>query len=261
MTVYWLLAWLAIRKNTAYVWAHMGNNIGSILFGLVYMALWRAAARGRSVGNLSAHHLVNYIAVSQVVLWISTFLPRDLYVSTQIRSGQIALELMRPIGYFPRTLAAGAGEVVYNFIFRSAPLALTFTVLGVMPWTAIGNGVDAALVAVAFALAGFGGLLFQYLIGISAFWTTETRWARRLFLALVTLCGGQLVPIALMPPGAQQILSWLPFQSLVSFPVLVWMHLASWQTWVSSTGWIALLCCICAFLTWAGRRRVEVQGG
>ncbi|MCL6446470.1 MAG: hypothetical protein K6T83_23990, partial [Alicyclobacillus sp.] len=215
----------------------------------------------RYVGGMSSTHLVNYVAVSQLMLWISTFLPADLGVSVHIRTGQIALEFVRPMGYLPRTLWAGAGEIAYNAVFRSVPLAITFTLLGVMPWSDLDGAARIIMVIIAMGFAGLGGLLFQYLIGIAAFWTIETRWSRRLYLALVTLCGGQIIPLQLMPSSLHEVLSWLPFQTLLSFPILVWMHLDTLVMWCTTVVWTAILFGICTWLTKLGQRRVEVQGG
>lgn len=261
LRVYWILAGAAIRKNLAYAWAHMANNVGSALFGLIYMALWRAAAHGHAVGSFAAKELIFYVAVSQLVLWISTFLPRDLGVSTHIRTGQIALEFVRPIAYMPRMMASGAGEVVYNILFRCLPLALVFTLLGDVPWGMLANPVRLSAFLAAVMASGVMGLLFQYLIGITAFWTVETQWIRRLFMGVAMFCGGQLIPIQLMPAGVRGLMTWLPFQSMISFPVSVWLRQDSAAMWLSASLWLCALWLLASGCTRIASRRLVVQGG
>lgn len=259
--VYSILARAAIRKNLVYVWSHMANNIGSALFGFIYMALWRAAAHGQPVGSFAASELIHYVAISQLVLWISTFLPRDLGVSNHVRSGQIALEFVRPIAYMPRILASGAGEVAYNILFRCVPLAMVFTVLGDVPWALLAHPVRLLGFLVALIACGLMGLFFQYLIGITSFWTIETRWIRRLYMGLAMFCGGQLIPIQLMPQSLHDLMTWLPFQTMVSFPVSVWLGKATLAMWLSAALWLVLLWSFASMLTKVASRRLVVQGG
>jgi ABC-2 type transport system permease protein len=261
MRVYWLLMKAACQKNMQYAWAHMLNNIGSVLFGLIYIALWRAASHGKAVGSFTPDELVAYIAVGQLVLWLTTFIPRDLGVSNHIRTGQIALELLRPIPYFTRTLASGLGEVMYNFAFRTLPMAITFLFLSVLPIHMLNSPYRVLLFFVACGLGSMIGLLIQYLIGISAFWTIETRWARNLYWVFAMFCGGQLLPIHLMPYSIQIILQCLPFQSMISLPVLVWLHKDTGWEWFFSAVWAAILWLTCHWLTIKAVRRLEVQGG
>ncbi|MBX5476195.1 MAG: ABC-2 family transporter protein [Clostridia bacterium] len=259
--LYVALARASIRKNMAYAWAHMANNVGSALFGIIYIMLWRAAAHGRPLGAFSARDLESYIAVGQVVLWLTTFLPPYLGIDRHIRTGQIALEFARPVGYMPRVLAAAAGEVAYNAVFRCLPLLVMFTLMGAFPWDKVASPARVAAVAAAFALAAAIGLLVQYLVGIAGFWTTESRWARRLYFALAMFCGGQLFPLQLMPAGLREALTWLPFQAMISFPVSVWLGVDSWQAWTSAALWVAGLAWVGAGLTRKAARRLEVQGG
>lgn len=259
--VWYVLARAAFRRNLAYIWAHMANNLGSVLFGLVYMALWQAAAKGRPVGTFRAAELVQYIAVSQTVLWVSTFLPANLGIDYLIRGGQIAMEMARPVAFLPRMAASGFGEGVYNAVFRSLPLALTFTLVGVYPWSQLATAPHVALVAAALALSLWAGILFQYLIGIAAFWTIQSRWTRRLFFGLTMFCGGQLLPLQLMPAGIREVLTWLPFQMLVSLPCSVWLHQANPAMWISGIGWAIGLYGLAWWITRRASRRLEVQGG
>ncbi len=259
--VWWVIARAAFRKNLAYVLAHMANNAGSLLFGLIYMALWHVASREETLGPFHGRELVSYIAASQALLWISTFLPSGLGIDLQVRSGSVALEMARPVPYVPRMVAAGIGEAFYNLVFRSGPLIVAFTVMGVFPWghvrseEALGGDIAAVLLAL------WMGVLMQYLVGIAAFWTMESRWALRLFLGLNMFMSGQLLPLQLMPPRLQESLNWLPFQALVSLPASVWLGVATQDAWISAGIWAVGLYVIAVLITHRATRRLEVQGG
>jgi ABC-2 type transport system permease protein len=261
MVVYVALIQATLRRNLVYTWAHMANNVGSVLFGLIYMALWSAADRGRTLGGWGPHTFLSYIALSQFILWVSTFLPAYLGIHLQVRSGQVALEFARPVGYMSRMLASGVGEVLYNVLFRSLPMALVFTFLGVFPWDRLTIPGVLPLVLVALATAGLMGVVIHYLSGLAAFWTTEPRWARRLFFALQMAAGGQILPLFLLPIWARTLVEWLPFQTMVWFPAAVWLGRATPSDWWSAGGWTCAMLLAAWLITRRAARRVEVQGG
>lgn len=239
----------------------MATNVGSVLFGFIYMALWHATAQGHRVGSFTPHALVAYIAVTPSVLWVTTFLPRDLGIAIAVRTGQIATDFGRPVGFLPRTVAVALGDVAYNAIFRSLPLVLAFVLAGAFPWRQfLSLDTDGAFL-LALAVGAMTGILLLYLMGMSSFWTFDTRWARRLYFALTVFAGGQILPLQLMPQSLRHILIWLPFQNLVWFPVSVALHRADGVWWLSGGLWVVLLAWLAYLVTVLAMRRVEIQGG
>ncbi len=105
------------------------------------------------------------------------------------------------------------------------------------------------------------GVLFHYLVGLSAFWTIEIRWVRRVFRGLSIFMSGQLLPIQLMPSSLQRALTWSPFQTLVNLPVSTWLGVSSPRAWWSAVVWLGILGGLAWKLTQMAQRRLEVQGG
>lgn len=260
LTLY-VLAKATFQKSLMYVWAHLATNVGSLLFGFIYIALWRAALHGRNVHGFGAQTLVHYIAVTQTVLWITTFLPRDLGISTLVHTGQIAIEFGRPVGFLKRTVASAAGDIFYNVMFRSSPLAAAFAIAGVYPWRNFSSWQTDGRFVLALAMGSLVGVFLQYMIGMSAFWTGETRWARRLYFAVLVFAGGQILPLQLMPVALRSVLRWMPFQSMVNFPVSVMLHHADAQAWMSAGVWVLVMGLGAHLITRQAMRRVEIQGG
>ena len=247
-------------RNLQYRLAHMFNNFGSAVFGFIYMALWQAASRGRALGPYAAHALITYIAVNQCLLWVTTFTTRGLGIGTWVRTGQIALEMHRPLPFFSRVMAEEAGHIAYNFCYRSLPLALLFAWLGDLSVQSLSihGGIE---FAAAVLIAAYTGLCLNYLVGLSAFWLTEIRFAHTLMLAVSTVASGTMVPLALMPGWAARIATQLPFASLSNVPDNIFLGVATPDIWLVPCVWVAVLTAAAIAMTAAARRKLEIQGG
>lgn len=258
---FYVIGKASFRQHLMYRWAHLGSTAGSALFGFIFTALWQAASRGRAVGSYGPDQLTAYVALTQSLLWLTTFLPRDLGISESVQSGRIATDFARPVEYLPQVFVSALGSVAYNFLFRSLPLATVFSLAGTLPWRAFAAGSrDLAFVA-SLAVGVVTGVFLQYLIGLTAFWTIDTRWARRLYFGVTMFAEGQLMPIQLMPPQLSRLLTWLPFQSLTALPVSVLLSRAKPAQWPAALLWTAGLAAAALWATRLARRRVQVHGG
>lgn len=248
-------------RNLHYRLAHMLNNFGSAIFGFIYISMWQAAAHGRSLGAFTPAALVHYVAINQALLWITTFMARGLHIGTWIRTGQIALEMQRPLPFFVRVLSEEYGHLLYNLLYRSLPLAALFFVLGDFTVAPLAHPTVVAAFLSALVLATYTGLCLNYLVGMSAFWLTEIRFAHILLYSLATVTSGTVIPLSLMPGFAARIASALPFATLSNFPDTVYLGMATAAAWIQPILWVFLLTIACLFITWRAKRRLEVQGG
>lgn len=72
--------------------------------------------------------------------------------------------------------------------------------------------------------------MFLWLMGMITFWTTRVSAIYQLYFALELLLSGRLMPLALMPPWAQTLANFLPFQWTFSYPIEALIgQLAPWQ--------------------------------
>lgn len=258
--IYTLLAGKGFRTQLQYRAAHMVNNVASAIFGFVYIAIWQAAtAGGDGVGEYTPYILVSYVAYNQAALWLTTFFAFGLGIPERVRTGSVSLDMMRPIGLFSQTLSREAGSVVYNLIYRSVPVFIVLhIVLNVfLPsrMATVGWGI------VALALGAYVGLCLAYLVGLSAFWTTEARWAQWAYLTLHAGLSGYMVPLDLLPGKLAVIAPYLPFSAQNYYPTRIWLELAGIGDLMVPLVWAILLTVICTVGTARARRRIEVQGG
>lgn len=260
--LYLLAARNGYRRGLQYRGAHMVNNLASALFGFVYIAVWRAALAGSARGGdltLTPTWMAHYIALSQCLMWLTTFLPYGLGIPAAVRTGQVTADLMRPVGFWPLQMAREAGATTYSLLYRSLPMAAVFALAVGFPLPPSTHAAVAGCIAVACGV--WNALCLNYLVGVSTFWTTEARAAHWLLAALIMNFGGGTIPFRAFPAVFRTVLPLLPFASLLSTPALAWMGHPAGSALLVSGAWALALGCLCTQVTRAARRRLEVQGG
>lgn len=247
------------RRNLQYRGAHMVNNVASMIFGFVYIAIWQAAARQGGSGDYTPQTLVWYMAYSQTILWVTTFMTAGLDIQVRVRSGAVALEMMRPVSFFLITVSRELGSLVYSFFFRSLPIAAAFA-LAVGFYVPRGDWVW-LWIFLSVILGAWVGVCLVYLVGMSSFWTWQINWCHNLHYSINLLLSGYMVPLDLMPPWLEQPARLLPFAARSYYPVRIYLELSGPEALIVPALWAVALTLICLGVTRLARRRLEVQGG
>ncbi len=256
---YLVLARKSYRRQLQYRSGHFINNLASAVFGFVYMAVWQATAPAEPGSPYHRQAMTAWIGFTQALLWITTFHTPGLGIPDAVRSGMIGVEWLRPVSYFLAVLSRGAGEVAYNALYRSLPLAACFALTTGLPLPSQPLTYLWLLVAV---LAGaYVGLCLEYLQGLSAYWTYEIRWVRFLWMALQGSLSGFFVPADLLPGPAALLAQASPLAALSHYPARIYLGYDGPGALGWPLLWCLLLTALCCWATGRARRHLEVQGG
>lgn len=257
----YVTAWrMSFRRNLQYRGQHMVNNIASAVFGFIYIALWQAVMAGQTAGGEFTHSSMTlYIATCQCLLWVTTFDHSGLRIARRVRDGTIASELLRPVSFAWLQLAQIIGVKSYNFIFRSAVIAVIFRLAVDFSLPPALGGL--ALAAAAWIIAGYLGALMTYFVGLAGFWTTEPSWMYLLLQSLALFLGGASIPVELLPGPVATIARMTPFPCLAYYPASIHLGWSGARTLLVMAFWAVALTVLAIRLTAAARRRLEVAGG
>lgn len=239
--------------------SHMLNNAGSLIFGFIYIAIWQGTLGSqREVIGFSGQEMGYYIAFTQGLLWITTFLPRGLGIQEGMRTGAVSIELMRPMNFFSFHLFQALGNQSYNLLFRSVPIFIVFIFLvgARMPSIHI-----IPLLLLSILLSAYIGFLFHYFVGLAAFWSTDNRWAFMINFTFVMTLSGNFVPLPLLPEPLATISQYLPFAALHYYPTLTYLGRMTVLNWFIPIIWAIALTILALLLTKVSRRKMEIQGG
>lgn len=181
-------------------------------------------------------------------------------VSDRVLSGELAVDLTRPLGLAPLFLAMAAGRLTARALAYGLPgILLVFLVGGVaylqpasawLPFAAL--ALNAVFLQVVFSLL-LGWTAFYFSINAQIIWVTDM---------LIRLAGGLVVPVAFLPAQAAAGLKCLPFYYFYGAPLAYWANGGSWQTdWLVGLAWGMLLMTSGRMLLAGGLKRLAINGG
>ncbi|MBC8075592.1 MAG: ABC-2 family transporter protein [Chloroflexales bacterium] len=182
----------------------------------MFLQLWRVTfgeTGAERLGGLTLPQMLWYLAITEAIILSGPRVASE--VDQDVRTGALAVQLIRPLDYPLARLWTTMGERLVRFGLNASvgaliallfvgPVPLGFLTLLLFPW---------ALLA-AFVL----DFLATFLIGLCAFWLEDTSGLLLLYRRGVMLLGGMLLPLELFPQWAQPLLQALPFASIVYGP-------------------------------------------
>jgi ABC-2 type transport system permease protein len=260
---YRALAIAAIQRAIAY----RGTTLLSLLSGLVWVAmlyyLWRTVYADRPrLGNFDWGQMRTYILVSYAVGALISFSSAARILSV-VRSGDIAMELLRPVDYLLLQLAQSFGSALIEGLLGSViALLLGFFLLGIAPPAS-------ASAALLFLFSvGIGFLikfLITFMVALLCFWTKNGLgliWAQT---AVISLFSGALIPLQLLPGWLQSAALAAPFQGIVYTPVMIYMGAiegaALWWSLGLQLFWVVALWRLARLMWMPAMRALDLQGG
>lgn len=255
------------RRRTTYRLALLAGVVTNAAFGLIRCAVLvalaaGAGAAGSALGGYDEAGLLAYAFISQALLG-----PVNIWGGTdvrdRIRSGDIAVDLSRPLDIQGALLAQDVGYALAAVIPRSLPTLLVGMVVvgGRLPtdpliWVAGFAGLGLAMVV---------SYLARFLVQTAAFWITETRGVTNLYAAAAGLFSGLIMPLAIMPDGLRMAALATPFPALVQAPADLFAGRATGTAALAALGgqlaWVVVLAMAGRVALRAGTTRLVVAGG
>jgi ABC-2 type transport system permease protein len=209
--------------------------------------------------------LITYVMVGQAVNMarLSPAERRPLFtMGFRIRNGDIALDLLRPIGLQTQRFIESFSYFITEIIWVNIPVILLLVFgLGISTppdiWAAIAFSIS---ILIGF-LIGFG---LNIVILTLAFWTRNIFGAQVAKRAIVDIFAGTLIPFQLFPQWFRVIVEHLPFQGMAYIPISIWTGKirgsAILPTLVEQLAWAGLLYVI-AMLIWRKAMKIIVIHG
>lgn len=234
--------------------------VSYFIYVSVYYSIYRAVySTDARIGDLSLAEALSYVAVVWLLRSLYTnSLDREL--TEEVRHGDIALSLLRPVDYCTSKLAGAAGEVGFRAVFFTLPAALLILLVYPVGLPASLSAGAGFLLSAVLAFAVY--VQVNLLVGLAAVFTEHTVGLQRAKNATVDLFGGVLIPLSFYPPWAQGVLAWLPFQAVAYSPTSVYLGKAEPLAVLVVQGvWVVLLYLLVRWLWRRAALRLTVQGG
>jgi len=262
--VYWRLLAAGFRRKSTYRLAALGGLVANLTFGLLKVAILFATVRaaGGQLHGYTTASMSTYVWLSQGMLG-AVNLDGRTDLALRVKDGQVAVDFLRPVDLQAAMLADGAGAALFSLLPRGLPSVLLGAVtVGIRLPT---NPVFYLLGAVSMVLGIVVSLATVYLIAVAGFWIVETRGLQIFYMLASGFLGGLFVPLALFPHWLRITATATPFPSVMMYPIDVLSGFGgagyAVRLVLAQLAWLAGVAAVGQWLTRAGRRRLEVQGG
>ncbi len=263
MSLYLKLSRLAFQRQMSYRAATLAGLATNFFFGLLRAAIMIALFQNRNVvAGFDLPKAITFTAVSQAVIgYLSLFSWYDLMQT--VYTGEIATDLLKPMGYFRYWLAKDLGRAAASLLTRGVFILLAYSLVfdlvypkGVIGWLS-------TLIAV--ILSWLVSFAWRFLVNLAAFWSPNALGFGRMFFLISYVLSGFVMPLAFFPDWFQQIAMLTPFPHTVNTLIEVFLGLLTppeiWRAFGVQVFWAIALIAAGQIALRAGVRKLVVQGG
>lgn len=253
-----------VRRYTTYRAALLGGAFTNAVFGLLRASVLAATieARGGPVGGYSRAQAVTFAWVTQALIAVVELFGWN-EIALRVRTGDIAIDLCRPVDPVVAWGAADLGRAVAVLLPRSLPILLVGAVTTGLALPA--GPAPYLLGAVAVVLAALLSFACRCAVNLVAFWTVEVRGVLGLYVVLSTTLSGLVLPLTWFPSWLATVARATPFPAMVQLPTDVLLGRATGAQAAAvlavQAGWLLAAGVLARVVLGAGRRRLVVQGG
>jgi ABC-2 type transport system permease protein len=265
MNLFLSFARQSFHSMTVYLFDFWMQVLGS--FVLMYGVYWLWNTLYRHRPDLFSTSLEQMLTYAMLAIIINFFLnpsnfPR-YHINNQIRTGDIQMDLLRPLDFPFYLLAYSVGETMFTVMLPCLPAFL----LGVLFLGLKGpaNLLSGLLFGLSLALGYLVAVSLNFLIGLISVYTIGVRRIIWFYMAVLRFLSGQMIPLWFFPPLLAKITGLLPFQALVGIPLSIYIGRLEGAQAVQALGlqaaWAAGLLILGRFVWSRAYRRLTVQGG
>jgi ABC-2 type transport system permease protein len=215
---YVALAAAGFRRWSTYRLAAAAGVFTNTVFGVIKLSILLAVAEsaGGTVAGYDAASLSTYTWVSQgLIAFVMIFSWTEL--ADRVRTGDIAVDLARPVDLQLAWLAADLGRAAWALLSRAlVPLVFGAVVYGLYVPS---DPTALALLPLSLLLAVVVSFGCRFVVNLTAFWLVEIRGVAMLYVLASGVLGGHLVPVHFFPAWLQAVAYATPFPSMVQTPI------------------------------------------
>lgn len=226
---------------------------------IIFSHLWKIAAAKAGASEFDPDQLLWYLAFNE---WVLIAIPDiQLDMEQDLRSGRLAYLLPRPISYVGSVFAEGFGVLFLNLcVLGIVGFTFTWFQTGQLP-----HELSTFCLSILLGfLAGATALIFQILIGLSAFWLEDVAPFSWVWEKLLFIFGGLILPLTIYPGWMQTIAFWTPFPAILGARSALALNVDPYQIF---TVFLSLICwsifgiIAVAFCYRKGLRVLNMEGG
>lgn len=265
MRVYFELMIRQFRTGLTYKFNYVCNLLSKMLAVFSQYFIWKALLSKQEivtpVGNVGFQDMVTYTLIS---IFISTVINSNviLDLNDKIKTGQIALDIVKPLNYRRYLFFDSIGKNLYNVIYLLLPtMIISIALFGIkLPSAEYGFIFLTSLI-----LGSVINFLLCLCLGSLGFWFNQLWILNRLVNDLLSLFSGKLIPLWFFPSLLLKLADCLPFKMVYSVPIYIFLEkygqYEMMRMLLLQSIWIIILAGVSNIIWKKGMDKMVVQGG
>ena len=199
-------------------------RVGDVMGAFVAFYLWKAvfdSSQESLIQGFSMADITLYIIMSFITSLL-TKSDSSFMIGDEVKDGSIIMRLLRPVHFAASYLFTEIGSKWLIFASVGLPFLSVIVVMQIFSGQDMVDVLLRTLIYLfSLTLAYLINFFFNICFGFSAF-VFKNLWGSNLLKnSLVAFMSGSLIPLAFFPKIVSDILSFLPFSSLIYTPVMI----------------------------------------
>jgi ABC-2 type transport system permease protein len=263
MKIFWAFTRQAFHNSAVYRFEFWMRLFWVYLLMYSVYWVWKTLyTQSPGAFGVSLKQMVTY-AILGMILDIVLDVGPEWYIATQVRTGAIDTDLMKPLDFHFHMLARSVGEMLFGLGILALPaFAIGYFLFDLQP---PGDATSSLLFAISVVFSFFVIFHISFLLGALTVVTLDIRNIAWAYYSLISFFSGQVVPLWLFPDFLQKISKVLPFQSIYYIPISIYIKTVSGREALQAMGLQVFWAIVLVFVSrWAWSRvnaRLTVQGG
>ena len=230
---------------------------------LAYMALYRT---NPNAFPMAFSQLVSYIWVRQSFLVLFRVVFGDGEIYSTLRSGEVAYDLVRPVGLYGRWFCQSASNRLSFALVNCLPVLLLGLIVPRPFRLTLPTSAGQYFLFPLSALLAFGvTVAMAMLMYISLFYLISQRGIRIIVTAVTDFFSGGVIPLPFFPKQLLRVVRVLPFAAMQNMPLQIFcgnlLGVDALKGIVFQIFWLTALVAIGRAAMALATKRVVVQGG
>jgi ABC-2 type transport system permease protein len=217
LACYLRLCRAGFRRYSTYRQAVVAGLAANTVFGFMRCAvLLTVFAGGTHVAGYDQSRTVTFVWVGQGLLAV-VLLWGNADFGERVRSGDVAMDLLRPVDLQAALLAEDLGRASFALLARfTVPILIG---LAFFDLTLPGTALRWAAFGLSVLLAVLVSFAIRFLLNLLAFWLLDWRGLLSLYAAISSVPAGLVIPIAFFPDWARVVIWATPFPAIMQAPI------------------------------------------
>ncbi|XID96166.1 ABC transporter permease [Paenibacillaceae bacterium WGS1546] len=252
----------SFQNNIVYRLDYVAGVLNAIVLIFVNIAIWKAInADNESIGGIQLQILATYIVLSFLLQLV--YAMNEYVIEGKVRSGAIAMDLLKPINFRGYLFSYHLGTLVFRLLLQFVPAcivsAFVFQMLPVF-------SPEMLLYFIVSAILGYLVLYnLNFIVWLSTFWFYWSFSLVTIKDAAILILSGALIPIWFLPPWLVDTISLTPFGYIFSTPILIYLGMMPEDQIFLNLGrqliWVVVLFGAGKLLWMLASRKLVIQGG